>query len=200
MPAPTYHSRAELPAMQDLISRIDASFGERRGRLIGFLASGQGEGTSTIALQYARAVSAQRSKRVLLIDASSHDPMPPIGGRGSLHGVLATLHAQQALSQGAEAPGEQTLWQLVPRTDLWVRLRQHFDEVVLDLPSTSASRDGLALAPYCDGVCVVIEAERTRAPVVEDLLASLQTVKARVLGAVMNRRRFHLPQRLYRLL
>ena len=37
-------------------------------------------------------------------------------------------------------------------------------------------------------------------PVVENLVAHLRTVRARVLGAVMNRRRYHLPSPIYRLL
>jgi Mrp family chromosome partitioning ATPase len=71
---------------------------------------------------------------------------------------------------------------------------------VIDLPAASHSRLGLAVAPYCDGVAMVVEAERTRAPVAEHLLSHLRTVRARVLGAVLNRRRYHLPQRVYRLL
>ena len=56
----------------------------------------------------------------------------------------------------------------------------------------------MAVAPYCDGVAVVIEAESTRAPVAESLVGNLRQVRARVLGAVLNKRRFHLPARVYR--
>ena len=57
---------------------------------------------------------------------------------------------------------------------------------------------GLKAAAQCDGVVVVLEAEKSRGPVVEHLVSSLRAVQARVLGAVMNKRRFYVPSRIYR--
>jgi protein-tyrosine kinase len=199
-------------SIQDLITRIEASFPPGRGRIIGFVASGAGEGTTTVAQAYARSVAMQLRRRVLLVDAAATTVAPPQGGVGSLLGVLTAVAVQQAMAPSPLRPAQPagtfepglaegaTLWELLPRADLWLALRQNYDEVVLDLPSTAESRLGLAVAPYCDGVAVVLEAERSRAPVVEHLVSHLRTVRARVLGAVMNRRRYHLPQRIYRML
>jgi len=196
-------------AIQDLMARVDAAFPPGRGRLVGFIASGDGEGTSSVAQAYARGVATHLRRRVLLLDAGSPSIQPPAGGVGSLVGMLTALAVQRSnlppASGGGGAFVEGTpegisLWQLLPRTELWYALRDGYDEIVIDMPSAARSRLGLAVAPYCDGVAVVIEAERTRAPVVENLVAHLRTVRARVLGAVMNRRRFHLPAPIYRLL
>ncbi len=197
-------------SIQDLMTRVDASFPPGRGRLVGFIACTPGEGTTSVAMAYARSVATQYRRRVLLLDAGSQSETPPVAGVGSLIGVLATLAQRQGshgngsqagaavgMSANAEAAG---LWQLLPQTDLWYALRSAYDEVVIDLPAASQSRLGLAVAPYCDGVTMVLEAERTRAPVADNLLMHLRTVRARVLGAVLNRRRYHLPQRVYRLL
>lgn len=199
-------------SIQDLITRVDAAFPPGRGRVIGFMSSSAGEGTTTVAQAYARSVAVQLRRRVLLVDAGSTTVAPPQGGMGSLLGVLTAVAVQQANARPAQRPGTAagtfvpgvpegtTLWELLPRADLWFALRQSYDEIVLDLPSAAQSRLGLSVAPYCDGVAVVLEAERSRAPVVEHLISHLRTVRARVLGAVMNRRRFHLPQRIYRML
>lgn len=196
-------------AMQDLMTRVDAQFPPGRGRLTGFIASGHGEGTSTIAWSYAHAVANQLRRRVLLLDAGSDAAGEPIGGRGSLVGILAAL-ASDGKSPGASMatvvmPGVPSppnsgpsVWELLPRTELWYALRERYDEVIIDLPAPSQSRVGMAVAPYCDGVAVVIEAESTRAPVVESLVGNLRQVRARVLGAVLNKRKFHLPARVYR--
>jgi protein-tyrosine kinase len=196
-------------SIQDLMTRIDASFPPGRGRLIGFIASSPGEGTSSVAHAYARAVASQYRRRVLLLDAAASGDAAPVGGMGSLTGVLATLARRQA-GQGqpmhsfhgamATGAGEGGLWELLPQADLWFALRQSYDEVIIDLPAAAHTRLGLAVAPYCDGVAMVIAADRTRAPVAESLLTHLRTVRARVLGAVMNRRQFHLPPSIYRLL
>lgn len=195
-------------AIQDLITRVDSQFPPGRGRLIGFMASGSGEGNSSVARSYARALSTQFRRRVLCVEAS-----PSGAGEHSLAAALQAVSGMPApatLSDafgGADAPDstwgsgdESSLWELLPRTELWLALRERFDEVVIDLPAPSASRVGLAVAPYCDGVAVVVEAEKTRAPVAEHLVGQLRSVRARVLGAVLNRRRFHLPARIYRML
>lgn len=212
----TRHALVESPtldprAIQDLMTRVDAAFPPGRGRLVGFIASGDGEGTSSVARAYARGVSTHLRRRVLLLDAGSPAIEPPSGGVGSLVGMLTALAVHRSnlppsASEGASGtfvegtPEGISLWQLLPRTELWYALRENYDEIVVDLPSAARSRLGLAVAPYCDGVAVVLEAERTRAPVVENLVAHLRTVRARVLGAVMNRRRYHLPSPIYRLL
>lgn len=196
-------------AIQDLLTRVDAQFPPGRGRLIGFIASGPGEGTTSVAHAYAHAAATQHRRRVLLLSADGDAD----GDAGSLAGVLQSLATYPASDPASRAldgepdadaawamAGDASIWELLPRTELWYALRERYDEVVIDLPAPSGSRVGLAVAPYCDGVAVVVEAEKTRAPVAESLVASLRSVRARVLGAVMNRRRFHLPTRVYRML
>jgi hypothetical protein len=204
--------KLDARSIQDLMSRIDAQFPPGRGRLTGFIASTRGEGTSTVAWAYAHAMATQSRRRILLLDAGSETPGEPVGGRGSLVGMLALMDAQRnpdtrpvasIVMPGVPppaAPGILSVWELLPRAELWISLRERFDEVVIDLPAPSQSRVGLAVAPYCDGVAVVVEAERARAPVVENLVGHLRQVRVRVLGAVLNKRRFHLPARVYRLL
>ena len=204
--------RLDVRAVQDLMARVDAAFPPGRPRLVGFIASGPGEGTSTVAHAYALGAATQLRRRVLLLDAGSNQLAPPQGGVGSLLGMLTALaehrsnhvrDTRRPAQEPAFVPGTPegiSLWELLPRTELWYALREGYDEIVLDLPSAAGSRLGLAVAPYCDGVAVVVQAERTRAPVAENLVEHLRAVRARVLGAVMNRRRFYLPSRIYRLL
>jgi Mrp family chromosome partitioning ATPase len=125
-------------------------------------------------------------------------------------GVLQALAAKQPLGPlvrrlpdgvfvaklGREA--DDSLWQLLARVDLWRDLRERFADIAIDLPSPAASRLGMAIAPSCDGVVVVLEAEKTRVPVATNLVANLRAVRANVLGTVLNKRRFHLPARIYR--
>ena len=190
-------------SIDDLVTRVDALLRGERGRLIGFIASGPGEGTSTLAEAYVGAAALRLRRRVLLLKASGE------ASRGL--GVLQALAAGQALDElvrpmatggfcaslgGADAGG--VLWELVSHDALWRDLRGRYDEVVLDLPAASTSRLGLAVAGHCDGVVVVVEAEKTRGPVAEHLVSSLRAVRANVLGTVLNKRRFHLPAALYR--
>lgn len=193
----------ELGPVDDLVARIHANLKGSGGRVVGFIASGAGEGTTTVARAYVNAVASHLRRRVIILDM--------VSSNASMTGVLPTLAAGQALesclkplegggfygSLGGVTSGD-TLWELLTRTDLWAELRNQYDDIVLDLPPVAVTRMGLTAATQCDGVVVVIEAEKTRAPVVEYLIASLQAVDVRTLGTVLNRRRFHLPPRIYR--
>ena len=192
----------DLRAIEDLVTRVDAQLPQRSGRIIGFIASGSGEGTTTLASAYAKIVGSHLRRRVLLLNATPDNPQTP--------GVLPTLVAGLPLapclkhqsenvetgSLGGASTGD-ALWKLLALPELWQDLRSDYDDIVLDLPASSNSRLGLMTAALCDGVVVVLEAEKTRAPVVENLIASLRAVRAPILGTVMNRRRFHLPKRVY---
>ena len=193
----------ELRQIEDLVTRVDAQLIRPGGRIVGFIASGRGEGTTTLARAYATTLITHLRKRVVLLTASDQGTVTP--------GVLPALVADQPLdgclqafagsgfigSLGGQQAGD-VLWELLAVESLWQDLRSRFDEVVLDLPASSMSRLGLMTAPHCDGVVVVIEAEKTRAPVAENLIDSLRLVRANVLGTVLNRRRFYLPKRVYR--
>jgi capsular exopolysaccharide synthesis family protein len=61
------------------------------------------------------------------------------------------------------------------------------DIVILDSPPVLAMSDSAILASQVDGVLLVLDAKDTRREMARRALASLQQVKARVVGAVLNR-------------
>ena len=194
--------KLDSAAIEDLVTRVEARLPGEHGRLVGFIASAAGAGSSTLARAYASTAAARLGRPVLLLETG----VGPTQGRGVLH-ALAENHALDALLKplpsgvhvatlGGDA--DRTLWEMIARDDLWQALRERFESIVIDLPSAAGSRLGLALAPRCDGVVVVIEANKSRLPVIANLVANLQSVHANVLGTVLNKRRFYLPERLYR--
>ncbi len=197
------NSKLDLSHLAELLVRVDAALAHRSGRLIEFIASGAGEGTTTLARAYASLAVASMGRKVLVLGGQA--------AAGAGEGVLGSLARQEdvlaALQRTEEGWWKGSLLPHVPsdlqfallaRSDLWQALRAQFDEVVLDMPATALSRLGLMVASHCDGVVVVLEAERTRAPVAEALVASLRAVKANLLGTVLNKRRYHLPDAVYR--
>jgi len=199
----TMNVTLNVRAIEELVTRVDARMNGLGGRVIGFIASGSGEGTTTLARSYASAVLSRLQRRVLILGV---DKLAP-----GLSGVLPTLAKGLPLEaclqpfpgggfSGSLGDGgaDEALWELLVRTELWAELRRRFDSIVLDLPATSVSRIGLVCAAQCDGVVVVLEAEKTRAPVVENLISSLSAVGANMLGTVFNKRQYYLPQRIYR--
>ncbi len=194
-------------AVDDLVARVDAIVPPLAARVIGFVASGTGEGTSTLARHYARANAGKLGRNTLLLGT-----LPPLDGQPTLCDVLRSGqpiesvlgNKQRGLTEAALGLGmdhddqPDYAWDLVTRRDLWEFLRARFDLIVLDMPAADVSGACLQIGPQCDGVLVVLESARTRKPVVTQLLEDLQAVHVRVLGAVLNKRSFHLPARLYR--
>jgi capsular exopolysaccharide synthesis family protein len=72
--------------------------------------------------------------------------------------------------------------------------------VVVDLPAISQAPWATRLASLCDGVALVVEAERLRWEVVQRVKEELLRSDAKILGVILNKRRFHVPQWLYRML
>jgi Mrp family chromosome partitioning ATPase len=198
-------------AVDDLVARVDAILPPLAPRVIGFVASSSGEGTSTLAQAYARANAGKLARNTLLLSTlptatHGHGNHPSLcdalrGGQ-PIESVLGprqrgVTHA--ALGLGLDH-GDQPdyAWDLVTRRELWDFLRQRFDLIVLDLPAADVSGACMQIGPQCDGVLVVLASASTRKPVVTQLLQDLQAVQVRVLGAVLNKRSFHLPDKLYR--
>ena len=82
--------------------------------------------------------------------------------------------------------------------DFWESLRQKYDLVFIDSSSASSSPDGIEIARRVDGVVLVVEAEKTRWQVVENLKEKIENSGGNILGMVFNKRRFYIPESIYR--
>lgn len=76
-------------------------------------------------------------------------------------------------------------------------LRFVFDYVFLDCSALKTSDTAALLAPAVDGVVVVVEAERTRKEQVRNALNTIETAKGNLLGCVLNKRRYSIPNWIY---
>jgi Mrp family chromosome partitioning ATPase len=73
-----------------------------------------------------------------------------------------------------------------------------YDWLILDGPPVLESPDSATLAATADGVVVVVQAHRTKRPVLARAAELLRKAGSRVLGSVLNRRRLEIPEFIYR--
>lgn len=66
-------------------------------------------------------------------------------------------------------------------------VREEFDYVIIDIPPTLAFSDAAIVAAYADAIFLVIEAGRSRLPLLKRALDVLATVNAKVRGGVLNK-------------
>lgn len=77
-------------------------------------------------------------------------------------------------------------------------LRHMYDYVLVDCPSIKESGDAAYFASAVDGVVLVVSAENTRKEQVRNALHTIEMAEANVLGCVLNKRRYPIPNWIYR--
>ena len=76
-------------------------------------------------------------------------------------------------------------------------LRKEFAYILIDSPPVSEHTDAILLGRLADGAVLVLESNATRREVARIAKEDLESARVRVLGAVLNKRTFPIPQFLY---
>ncbi len=189
--------------MSSLRVSLESALDERGPRVVAFFSTQGGEGTSTVAAQFVIGLASDPRARVLFMDVQAHRP-----AIGAAAGPLAGLFL---VPDGTDARGR-TL-DLMPVPDvaraaglfaaadaraLLDQVGDAYDWIVMDGPPVLFASDAAALGAVADGVVLVVEAGRTKKPVLTRAVDLLRKAGARVLGSVLNRRRLEIPEFIYR--
>jgi protein-tyrosine kinase len=183
-------------------------------KVIQFISSRQGEGTSTIIRELAKVATTLMGRSVLLLDIDrTHIKSRDFFGCSTPpqldEVVKGTLPVDQAICRVEDTTlFVSPLFQhsvLTPQKlgsqsadQLWDQLRQRFEYILIDSPPISTSSDGLAIVRKADGVIFVVEAERTRWTVAMAAKEKIVSHGGNILGMVFNKRRFYVPDFIYR--
>lgn len=213
--------------MADLMAALGRPLA--RGRALMFVSAVSGEGTSTVAREYARCEAAFAKKPVWLIDADLgnqtqmqalfEDParfgppgklsqaspdgsvffrmVPPgrdaggqpisddryLGARPFLDRRLWVTR----LRENHFSPGQRA--RIVARPDYWQALRGHVQTLIVDVPAFDRSSTALQLAPFMDGIIMVVSEDQGDIQGGVTLKAEIEQAGGRVIGMVYNRAR-----------
>ncbi len=83
-------------------------------------------------------------------------------------------------------------WQY--RRDCIQLLRSEFDYTIIDCPSLGDSGDLLSIAPFVDGVILVVEANRTRRDQPHQAEQRISAAGGNLLGYILNKRTYEVPR------
>jgi hypothetical protein len=73
-------------------------------------------------------------------------------------------------------------------------LRSEFEHAIIDCPALEVSGDLLSVAPFVDGVIVVVEANRTRREQPHQAEQTIAAAGGKLLGYILNKRTYEIPQ------
>ncbi|MDZ4848796.1 MAG: CpsD/CapB family tyrosine-protein kinase [Pirellulaceae bacterium] len=182
---------------------------------LGITSCYSGEGVSTVAVQLSLA-AASTGLRVLLVDLNWKRPsvhkafnVPPSPGLidalasdGSMEVSVQASHILNLylLPAGSSQEDFNQTTSLEKIAELIRSLRVDYDLIVFDLLASADAGTSLSLGSLLDGVVLVVESERVRWEVASRVQDLLSRSGAKVLGAVLNKQRQHIPNWLYRTL
>lgn len=190
----------------NILHRLLRSLVGQGGGVIQWIAADTGEGVTSLALDMA-ILRARRSRaKVLLVDV---EPVEP----GGLAGRIQRLGGRVEMVSKADHTfriNDSNLYVTGPMcgpgrslpeerwASFFATARREYALTVVDSPAFRRSAAGVLVAPLVDLNLVVVEAEVTRAPVVANLIRRVENAGGYVSGVVLNKRRFHIPQFLYK--
>lgn len=202
--------------MTALYNSISAMLPGPKGRTVELIGPHRGTGTSTLIREFAKVVAVRFKKAVLLLDADYHQPTQvsqfsieqeygwdsALDDGRKIEPILcpvegSSLSVSQILMQQSEQP---ILFDTPQFNGMINRLRESFDLILIDAPPANEHAEGIALASKVDGVVIVVEAEKTRWQAAQNTQERLEQAGANILGSVLNKRRYHIPSPIYKLL
>jgi Mrp family chromosome partitioning ATPase len=209
----TYDALARVPVsdeeMISLLRTLQSTGPDKPRWVLGVISTLPGEGVSTITRGLARIVAKNPKAKVLICnvptdsDRRRADPYAYMESNGEFragHFDFTWLPGGQVAVGTFGEPGfmNAIASDIGAVSAMVARLSAGFELVILDLPPVSKSVIGPAVSKALDGVVLVVEAERTRSLSVRATQKTIQVHGGTVLGVVLNKRRFHIPQFIYR--
>jgi len=206
-----FHEESELLALaQTIATRLP----NPNQRVIQFIGSGPGEGTSTLIREFAVTVAKHSNKPVLLIEADSIQPSqaqafamevkPPLDyalkeGK-PLDGVISQIEQSNLFLASLSSYFFRSLTDRshFHSTDMWKTARNQFSLILIDSSPANASADGLAICEFVNGVVLVIAAEKTRSAVAQNVKREILKREGNLLGIVFTKRKFHIPKSIHK--
>jgi capsular exopolysaccharide synthesis family protein len=181
-----------------------------------FCSPGRHEGTSTVLIHFAQTLAVE-GNRVLLVDGDMRNPylhqafhLPRENGLtdmffwgGSFRNLDQFIKATAldnlgVITSGQPYPNPHSFLESGYLGALTDHLKSQWDWVLFDCPPVNSYSDSISMAHIADGIVLVVQAEKTRWETVRSAQERLENCGGRVLGVVLNKRRFHIPDWIYK--
>jgi len=182
-------------------------------KTLAVVASTHAEGTTTVAAQLAISLAADPKLPILLVDANFRKPdlhsrfqVSQDGGLSNLllgEGDFAALLKPTPVKnlflmtsgKGVSDPAE-----FIKATDLeekLIRPAANFNCILIDCPPINTCPEATLLASHSDAAVLVVHAGETRREVVLEARQRMAQAKVNLLGVVLNKRKYYIPNFVY---
>jgi protein-tyrosine kinase len=172
-----------------------------------------GDGCSWICCRAAYLLATQVKGAVCIVDANMRSPaLHQIYGVENRSGLSDALESTQPMKDFLRPVGRPNLWLLSCGADVGDRnpllnvdrvrariaeLRRYFDYVMIDSPALNLGSDTVVLGRAAEAAVLILKANSTRREAARKAVQDLQNAGVRVWGAVLNQRKFPIPESVY---
>jgi capsular exopolysaccharide synthesis family protein len=206
-------NQATLACYEDLKTNLLTRRLDKPIKTILFTGTSQGDGASTTAINFAASLVKDTELRVLLVDANLRTPcLHEVFGVDHTHGLSDLLTKAGDMASRMKKIGATNLYvmpcggkhsnpvslfessefdQFLHETHAW------FDFVILDAPPATSFSEARVICRKMDGVVLVLGSGTTRRQVALKAKKEIEEAGGKVLGVVLNRRKFHIPTWIY---
>lgn len=171
-----------------------------------------GEGRTLTSISVAYSLACFNQKKVLLVETNERNP-----SLQSLFSASTNMNIQRLLEENAP-PEEEILPTAYPNffllparekrplvhLDKFIQvvdgLKQEFDYLIIDGKPILSSSDFFKLSSCLDGVIIVVECEKTKWEVVQNIEEKIARTQVPYRGIILNKRKFYMPGGIYKLL
>lgn len=191
---------------------LEASSGKKLKTIL-ITSSRRGEGKTTFSLSMAKKLATVDHLKVLLIDANIHSPLLhrifglPLGP-GILDVINHQLPVQKVIREtNINGLSLMTLGKHEVNTSkhlldshfkaLFTDLAGDYDYIIADGSAVLGAPETIMICSIFEAILLVVECELTKAPVVASAKDKIKAANGNLLGAVLNRRKFYIPNKFY---
>ena len=202
------------PAYDRIVQKLKTYRRTPRQSVILVASAIAGEGASTVARNIATALCQAGPERILLIDGNFRKPSQHkafgvardggfsdvLKGEASLTSVITDDVGSgiSLMTCGSRVKSPSQVLTATAIEGATVALLSLYDWIIIDGSPATEYPDVASIGTACGGAILVVRAESTRLEVAKDAKGILEGTGAEIVGAVLNRRRFHIPSAIYR--
>jgi protein-tyrosine kinase len=206
--------KSELAGYEDILTRLHTQHPDEAIKTIMFTGATHGGGATTTAVNFAKTLIRDYQVKVLLIDANMRTPnlreLFDIENEEGLTDIVVSDNIKPyqvinhnssylfVLGTGGEYIGPVSLFESERFDDFLKNAREEFDYIILDSAPMPNFAEARVLCKKVDGVILVVESGRIRRQVALRVRKELEDAGARILGVVLNKRKYHIPEWLYK--
>lgn len=196
-----------------LVQQVFFIQAEAPPRVVVFAGIDHGNGCSQMCVSVAEILAGNSRGPVCLVEANFRSPaLPELFATTNHRGLTDALIQPGPISSFTRMVTPENLWllsagavgadspNLLASEQLRERLaelRQGFDFVIIDAPPLIRYADAVVLGQLSDGLVLVLEADATRRESASAVTANLRSAKVPILAAVLNKRTFPIPEKIY---